>query len=64
MKSLNFCCFIDQVSVFFTVSQCHSELAAYVAEEMFSLDQEILALSDFMSKVENELQETMKFAGQ
>lgn len=42
--------------------QCHSELEAYVAEEMFSLNQEIHALSNVLSKVENELQKTMKFA--
>lgn len=50
--------------VFFTVLQCHSEIEAYVAEEMFYLNQEIHALSNVISKVENELQETMKFAGQ
>ena len=44
--------------------QCHSELEAYVAEEMFSLNQEIHALSNVLSKVENELQKAMKFAGQ
>ncbi|XP_015780833.1 PREDICTED: uncharacterized protein LOC107358766 [Acropora digitifera] len=42
--------------------QCHSELEAYVAEETFSLNQEIHALSNVISKVENELQKTMKFA--
>ncbi|XP_044172924.1 uncharacterized protein LOC114967897 [Acropora millepora] len=42
--------------------QCHSELEAYVAEEMFSLNQEIHALSNVLSKVENELQKAMKFA--
>ena len=50
--------------VFFIVLQGHSELEVYVAEEMFSLNQEIDALSNVISKVENELQTTMKFAGQ
>lgn len=47
---------------FSTVLKSPLEISAYVAEEMFTLDQEIDSLSNVIFKVENELQEAMKFA--
>ena len=48
---------------FSTVLKSRLEISDYVAEEMFTLDQEIDSLSNVIFKVENELQEAMKFAG-
>lgn len=44
--------------------QLHSEILAYVAEEMFTLNQEIDSLGGVITKVEKELQKAMKFKGQ
>ena len=40
------------------------EISAYVAEEKFTLDQEIDSLGNVIFKVEKELHNGMKFAGQ